>query len=127
MYWCFFWFNGYEVTTGDTGLLDHLLKHLADKCVTTAGDKLRRRHNTEGHMEYWLQSPASAQTGAVLTSATTDVSVKKARLAYPSLKPSRDALDLFRDFHDRCANLRCKTCVHSGPNSRAIKMLEGRL
>ncbi|CAL8472119.1 g11661 [Coccomyxa elongata] len=54
---------------GDTGLLDHLLKHLADKAVTTAGDKLRRRHNTEGHMEYWLQSPASAQTGAVLTSA----------------------------------------------------------
>ncbi|KAK9905521.1 hypothetical protein WJX75_001517 [Coccomyxa subellipsoidea] len=45
---------------GDTGLLDHLLKHLADKTVTTAGDKLRRRHNSEGHMEYWLQSAASA-------------------------------------------------------------------
>ncbi|BDA47446.1 probable protein DYAD at N-terminal half [Coccomyxa sp. Obi] len=58
---------------GDTGLLDHLLKHLADKTVTTAGDKLRRRHNTEGHMEYWLQSPASAQTGTVVTSALTPI------------------------------------------------------
>ena len=48
---------------GDTGLLDHLLKHLADKTVTTAGDKLRRRHNSEGHMEYWLQSAASAHIG----------------------------------------------------------------
>lgn len=46
---------------GDTGLLDHLLKHLADKVVTLEGDKLRRRHNREGHMEYWLQSPAAAE------------------------------------------------------------------
>ena len=28
---------------GDTGLLDHLLKHMADQVVTPAGDKLRRR------------------------------------------------------------------------------------
>lgn len=53
--------------SGDTGLLDHLLKHLADKTVTPEGDKLRRRHNTEGHMEYWLQSAASAQTGTLLS------------------------------------------------------------
>ncbi len=57
------------VVAGDTGLLDHLLKHLADKTVTMQGDKLRRRHNTEGHMEYWLQSPASAQTGMLLIAA----------------------------------------------------------
>lgn len=48
---------------GDTGLLDHLLKHLADKTVSPEGDKLRRRHNAEGHMEYWLQSAAAAQSG----------------------------------------------------------------
>ena len=48
---------------GDTGLLDHLLKHLADKVVTAEGDKLRRRHNAEGHMEYWLQSSINAHTG----------------------------------------------------------------
>jgi hypothetical protein len=48
---------------GDTGLLDHLLKHLADAVVTEAGDRLRRRHNREGHMVFWLQSPAAAQEG----------------------------------------------------------------
>jgi hypothetical protein len=48
---------------GDTGLLDHLLKHLADKVVTAEGDKLRRRHNAEGHMEYWLQSAADTAAG----------------------------------------------------------------
>ena len=48
---------------GDTGLLDHLLKHLADKVVTPEGDKLRRRHNAEGHMEYWLQSSTNAHAG----------------------------------------------------------------
>jgi hypothetical protein len=30
---------------GDTGLLDHLLKHAADTRVSGAGDCLRRRHN----------------------------------------------------------------------------------
>jgi hypothetical protein len=45
---------------GDTGLLDHLLKHLADRIVTDTGDKLRRRHDSQGHMQYWLQSPAQA-------------------------------------------------------------------
>ena len=48
---------------GDTGLLDHLLKNLADKVVTPEGDKLRRRHNAEGHMEYWLQSAEAAHAG----------------------------------------------------------------
>lgn len=46
---------------GDTGLLDHLLKHLADRVVSDTGERLRRRHNREGHMEYWLQSPAAAE------------------------------------------------------------------
>lgn len=78
---CVFYIKECEVMTGDTGLLDHLLKHLADKTVTTAGDKLRRRHNTEGHMEYWLQSPASAQTGTVLTTAFTAVPTQMTRPA----------------------------------------------
>ncbi|GAB4815435.1 hypothetical protein N2152v2_002481 [Parachlorella kessleri] len=46
---------------GDTGLLDHLLKHMADQVVSPEGDRLRRRHNKEGHMVYWLQSPAAAE------------------------------------------------------------------
>ncbi|WPT11572.1 Protein AMEIOTIC 1-like protein [Picochlorum sp. SENEW3] len=45
---------------GDTGLLDHLLKHLADQVVSPVGERLRRRHNREGHMEYWLQDPQDA-------------------------------------------------------------------
>ena len=58
--------NVHSVTAGDTGLLDHLLKHLADKIVTAEGDKLRRRHNAEGHMEYWLQSSSNANAGIFL-------------------------------------------------------------
>ncbi|EFN57214.1 hypothetical protein CHLNCDRAFT_51293 [Chlorella variabilis] len=48
-------------TIGDTGLLDHLLKHMADHVVSPAGERLRRRHDAEGHMIYWLQLPADAE------------------------------------------------------------------
>ncbi|XP_023755621.1 protein DYAD [Lactuca sativa] len=41
---------------GDTGLLDHLLKHVANK-VAPGGDlRFRRSHNADGAMEYWLES-----------------------------------------------------------------------
>ncbi len=50
--------------SGDTGLLDHLLRHLVDQPVTAEGDRLKRRHNADGHMEYWLQSLAAQQSGA---------------------------------------------------------------
>ncbi len=49
---------------GDTGLLDHLLKHLADEAVSPCGEVLRRRQNAQGHMEYWLQPPAATPAGA---------------------------------------------------------------
>ncbi|XP_024363687.1 uncharacterized protein [Physcomitrium patens] len=42
---------------GDTGLLDHLLKHMTDTVVST-GERFRRRHNSEGAMEYWLEHPS---------------------------------------------------------------------
>ncbi|KAL9229214.1 hypothetical protein vseg_004703 [Gypsophila vaccaria] len=42
---------------GDTGLLDHLLKHLAGKVVPSGGsERLRRRCDANGKMEYWLES-----------------------------------------------------------------------
>ena len=41
--------------------MDHLLKHLADQVVSPEGERLRRRHNREGHMEYWLQNPAAME------------------------------------------------------------------
>ncbi|KAH9610631.1 hypothetical protein KSS87_017119 [Heliosperma pusillum] len=42
---------------GDTGLLDHLLKHLAGKVVPSGGNlRLRRRCAPDGKMEYWLES-----------------------------------------------------------------------
>ncbi|XP_058744353.1 protein DYAD-like [Vicia villosa] len=41
---------------GDTGLLDHLLKHMAGKVVPGGVERFRRRHNAEGSMEYWLES-----------------------------------------------------------------------
>ncbi|PNX92010.1 hypothetical protein L195_g015139 [Trifolium pratense] len=40
---------------GDTGLLDHLLKHLSGKVAPGGTDRFRRWHNTEGVMEYWLE------------------------------------------------------------------------
>ncbi|XP_024314238.1 actin cytoskeleton-regulatory complex protein PAN1 isoform X2 [Brachypodium distachyon] len=40
---------------GDTGLLDHLLKHATGTVLPGGGDRLRRRHNADGAMEYWLE------------------------------------------------------------------------
>ncbi|PON48286.1 hypothetical protein PanWU01x14_238150 [Parasponia andersonii] len=41
---------------GDTGLLDHLLKHMAGKVASGGKDRFRRRHNSDGAMEYWIES-----------------------------------------------------------------------
>uniref|UniRef100_A0A7N0RDM0 PTC1-like winged helix-turn-helix domain-containing protein n=1 Tax=Kalanchoe fedtschenkoi TaxID=63787 RepID=A0A7N0RDM0_KALFE len=41
---------------GDTGLLDHLLKHMSGKVAPGGAERFRRRHNAEGAMEYWLES-----------------------------------------------------------------------
>ncbi|KAL5569869.1 hypothetical protein UlMin_026444, partial [Ulmus minor] len=41
---------------GDTGLLDHLLKHMAGKLAPGGVERFRRRHNADGAMEYWLES-----------------------------------------------------------------------
>lgn len=41
---------------GDTGLLDHLLKHMAGKIAPGGEERFRRRHNPDGAMEYWLES-----------------------------------------------------------------------
>lgn len=41
---------------GDTGLLDHLLKHIDGKIAPGGAERFRRCYNTEGVMEYWLES-----------------------------------------------------------------------
>ncbi|KAI4383053.1 hypothetical protein MLD38_008934 [Melastoma candidum] len=41
---------------GDTGLLDHLLKHMSGKLAPGGKERFRRRHNADGAMEYWLES-----------------------------------------------------------------------
>ncbi|EOY22826.1 SWITCH1, putative [Theobroma cacao] len=41
---------------GDTGLLDHLLKHMAGKVAPGGEERFMRRHNSDGAMEYWLES-----------------------------------------------------------------------
>ncbi|KAJ7945184.1 Protein DYAD [Quillaja saponaria] len=41
---------------GDTGLLDHLLKHIDGKVAPGGTERFRRWFNTEGIMEYWLES-----------------------------------------------------------------------
>ncbi|KAI5601788.1 hypothetical protein POPTR_001G126901v4 [Populus trichocarpa] len=40
---------------GDTGLLDHLLKHMAGKVSPGGEERFKRRHNADGAMEYWLE------------------------------------------------------------------------
>ncbi|KAJ1294367.1 hypothetical protein BS78_01G141000 [Paspalum vaginatum] len=40
---------------GDTGLLDHLLKHMAGRVPEGSDHRFRRRHNADGAMEYWLE------------------------------------------------------------------------
>ena len=40
---------------GDTGLLDHLLKHMAGKEAPGGEERFMRRHNADGAMEYWLE------------------------------------------------------------------------
>ncbi|RLN35880.1 hypothetical protein C2845_PM03G31900 [Panicum miliaceum] len=39
---------------GDTSLLDHLLRHIADKVPAVSGERVRRRYNPTGGLEYWL-------------------------------------------------------------------------
>ncbi|KAL0762240.1 hypothetical protein Bca101_078391 [Brassica carinata] len=41
---------------GDTGLLDHLLKHIDGNVTPGGAERFRRCHNTEGTMQYWLES-----------------------------------------------------------------------
>ncbi|XP_021685142.2 protein DYAD [Hevea brasiliensis] len=40
----------------DTGLLDHLLKHIDGKVAPGGSERFRRCYNTQGVMEYWLES-----------------------------------------------------------------------
>ncbi|XP_062202719.1 protein AMEIOTIC 1 homolog [Phragmites australis] len=40
---------------GDTGLLDHLLRHVTDKVPAGSTERLRRRYNADGTLEYWLE------------------------------------------------------------------------
>ena len=49
------------------GLLDHLLKHATDATVTEEGHRLRRRHNRDGHMEYWLALPNATDAGCCIS------------------------------------------------------------
>ncbi|PRQ49281.1 hypothetical protein RchiOBHm_Chr2g0120161 [Rosa chinensis] len=48
--------NEARKSIGDTGLIDHLLKHMAGKVAPGGVDRFRRRHNADGAMEYWLES-----------------------------------------------------------------------
>ncbi|KAL9381638.1 hypothetical protein Peur_024673 [Populus x canadensis] len=41
---------------GDTGLLDHLLKHIDGKVAPGGTERFCRCYNTQGKMEYWLES-----------------------------------------------------------------------
>ncbi|XP_057970202.1 protein AMEIOTIC 1 homolog isoform X2 [Malania oleifera] len=41
---------------GDTGLLDHLLKHMDGKVAPGGAERFRRCYNPNGVMEYWLES-----------------------------------------------------------------------
>ncbi|CAN1140800.1 Protein DYAD [Linum perenne] len=40
---------------GDTGPLDHLLKHMARNVAPGGEERFKRWPNVEGSMEYWLE------------------------------------------------------------------------
>lgn len=40
---------------GDTGLLDHLLRHMPDSSIIN-GKVVRRVHDQQGHMVYWIEA-----------------------------------------------------------------------
>ncbi|ONK65942.1 uncharacterized protein A4U43_C06F2570 [Asparagus officinalis] len=46
---------------GDTGLLDHLLKHMAGKVVGNRGERFMRGYSNDGVMHYWLEPPAEVE------------------------------------------------------------------
>ncbi|XP_050386172.1 protein DYAD-like [Argentina anserina] len=48
--------NEARKSIGDTGLLDHLLKHMAGRVAPGGAERFRRRHNSDGAMEYWLEN-----------------------------------------------------------------------
>lgn len=82
---------------GDTGLLDHLLKHLSDQVVSPEGEKLRRRHNREGHMEYWLQDPGSAV-------AEEQMLNEEMQALSAELREIREARNLLKTVRDEAAD-----------------------
>ncbi|KAG4980593.1 hypothetical protein JHK82_033836 [Glycine max] len=45
-----------EEKRNDTGLLDHLLKHIDGKVAPGGTERFCRCFNTNGIMEYWLES-----------------------------------------------------------------------
>ncbi|KAF5745082.1 hypothetical protein HS088_TW07G00663 [Tripterygium wilfordii] len=48
---------------GDTGLLDHLLKHIEGHVAPGGSERFRRCYNTKGVMEYWLESADLVKAG----------------------------------------------------------------
>ena len=48
---------------GDTGLLDHLLKHIEGKVAPDGTHRFQRWFNTAGVMEYWLEDAHLAPKG----------------------------------------------------------------
>jgi len=95
---------------GDTGLLDHLLRHMPDSCVI-AGQVVRRVHDQAGHMVYWIEAadlprsppggaggaPAGAGEGAAGADGTRALSSVVARLAHEArgvMREYREGADL---------------------------------
>ncbi|KAH7299653.1 hypothetical protein KP509_24G022600 [Ceratopteris richardii] len=113
---------------GDTGLLDHLLKHMTDTVINN-GERFRRRHNSEGAMEYWLEDarlqemrkqagvdqywipPAGWKYGDAITDSKGD------GLSQSQLKEMRslreDVERLKSQLHHICLHLGA-SCVESG-------------
>ncbi|KAJ3699029.1 hypothetical protein LUZ61_002734 [Rhynchospora tenuis] len=83
---------------GDTGLLDHLLKHMAGKVFSDGKERLIRRHNTEGAIEYWLEP-------AEMVKIRQDYGISDMYWIPPAGWKPGDAILNTDDFHGRCKEM----------------------
>ncbi|KAJ1698559.1 hypothetical protein LUZ63_007071 [Rhynchospora breviuscula] len=83
---------------GDTGLLDYLLKHMAGEVFSDGKERLIRRHNTEGAIEYWLEP-------AELAKIRQDAGITDAYWIPPAGWKPGDAISNTDNCHGSCKEM----------------------
>ncbi len=135
-------------SVGDTGLLDYLLKNLTDSVVSEEGERLRRRHNATGHMEYWLQDPKSADEENKMVKdemSALSAELRQVREARNLLQTVREVVEdvktevgspkqskgakgaLNASFHKDLSDLKAEHEAHAKRSEEEIKVLKDKV